>query len=131
MVSDTAALVVGIILAIIGFLILAGLIWKFIACSKRITAKVVKVEYDKDKGYWRGTYQHYPTFRYTVDAKEYIVKADTYTRNINKYKVGQEYEIHYNPKSPDEIRTSLMIPTFIISAVFFVFGGTLIYTYFL
>ncbi len=126
--SDTFFLIVGIILAILGALIFIASISRDVSCSRQMMAKVVKVERDGTR-HWKGTYPYYPTFSYLVNGQEYNIKSDTYTRSHTKYKVGQEVMIHYNPKSPEQIRLGVQISSYLFSIVLMGIGGVLIGIY--
>lgn len=126
--SDTFFLTVGIVLLVIGGLIFLAAVSNSISCSKKVTAKVVKVERDSTR-HWKGSYPHYPVVSFAVNGKEYTVKSSTYTRSRAKYKVGQEVVIRYNPKKPEEIQIGVDLSSYIVSAVLMGLGGTLIVVY--
>lgn len=127
---DTFFLIVGIVLAVLGGLIFAAALSNTRSCSQKVTATVVKVEWDNTR-HLRGTYPHYPVVAYTVGGKEYKVKSSTSTRISSKYKVGQEVVIRYNPQNPKEIQVGIGLSSYIVGAILFGFGATLIAVFFI
>lgn len=126
--SDTFFLIVGIVLALIGGLIFAAAVSNTRSCSRKLTGRVVRVEWDNTR-HWKGTYPHYPVVSYTVDGREYTVKSSTYTRVSTKYKVGQDVIIRYNPQKPDEIQVGIDLSSYIVGTIMLVVGAVLIGIY--
>lgn len=53
------------------------------------------------------------------------------TRNQNKYKIGGEVTIKYNPQKPEQFGTGAKVSTYMISMVFLAIGITFIVCCFL
>ncbi len=128
---DIAFLIVGIILTLfgIGYPILK--IKHRLSCSARITARVSKVQKSHETHHRGHSYRYYtPWFTFTVNGKEYTVKSDTETRLHQKYSVGKEFVIRYNPNNPEEIAVGISLLPYLCGVLFTAFGVTFIYCYF-
>lgn len=126
--SDTSCLVIGIVLVSLGVLLLGGTIGRNITCSQEVVAEVVDVIVDESR-HWKGTQAHYPVLTYVVNGKRYTVESEEYTRNMDKYKTGEETVIWCNPDHPEEIRLGVSIGAFLVGVVPVIIGGILIYVY--
>lgn len=124
-------LIFGIILVILGVIWVLSSLFHDFSCSKKVVAKIIRTERDS-KSYWRGSYKYYPVFSYTVEGKNYIIK-DKYsqTRNKNKYFVGKEAVLSYNPKSPEEFRNGIKLSMYFIGASIFLLGAFFSVLYFI
>lgn len=128
---DLFFLIVGILLSLLGILCFSGAIQNNKACSLSVTAKVIGMEKD-EHSYWRGTYRYFPTFSYTVNGKEYVIKDEfSATRSKSKYRVGGEIIIKCDPENPEEIKVGVKLSPYIIGIVFAAIGVLLIVCYFL
>lgn len=97
-------LVIGIILALLGLLLLIAFVLSNVRCKKATEATVVKLV-DK-KQYVRGRTVHLitPVFGYSVDSKEYTVKADFSVSSEKKFYVGKKVTVYLDPKHPEAVR---------------------------
>lgn len=125
---DAVPLFIGIVLVTFGMLLFCGTIGRNLSCHQEVIAKVTDVRVDETM-YWKGALPHYPSFTYIVDGVVYTVESKEYTRNMNKYIVGQKMIIWCNPNKPEEIRLGLSIGGIFVASVPILVGGILIYVY--
>lgn len=97
-------IIIGITLTMLGILLLISFLLSRIKCKTVTEAIVCKIIVKKR--YFRGrTIKEYtPVFEYSVNGKKYTYKADSSTRNSNKFFKGQTLNIYIDPKQPDAAR---------------------------
>lgn len=70
-------------------------------CTEEVIATCTKVvRIGSPKNYNRKTYRHY--FEYEYNNKKYEIRYGKGFTDKDKFKVGKEYTIYVNPKSPSE-----------------------------
>lgn len=99
-----------------GALVLLGL-WsikkaraKACRCSAVTTARIIRVDVDRERSDngKRNRLSYIPVIEYIAGEKKYTKSADVYSSDKNKYNVGDQIEVKYNPENPDEFMTSKM-----------------------
>lgn len=97
-------MIAGIVILTIGTLLIFAFLMSRIRCRTKTEAIVSKIIVKKR--YFRGrTLKDYtPVFEYSVNGKKYTYKADSSTRNSNKFFKGQTLNIYIDPKQPDAAR---------------------------
>ena len=108
---------VAIVITAIGVLILAAFIYTRTCCNTPIEATVSKIR--EQKHYYRGrtTWEYTPEFTYVVDGKKYTSKADSPTRDANRYEVGQKLRVFYDPRHPENTRVTGNLGFFAVGLV--------------
>lgn len=129
--SDTAFLIIGIIIALLGTLLAYFRVKHRISCSKKITATVRSVEKKSYERRGRTRYEYLPVFSYSVNGKNYTSKGGKTFWNKEKYKIGNEYEIRYDPNSPDKISNGISVFSLFCDFLLIAFGTVIIFCYFI
>ena len=101
----------------------------FARCTEEATATIVQLDqedqYDEDLGFKQ---YYYPVIEYTVNGEVYSGKSSS-GFDADKYKVGQQIKIFYNPNSKDEFiilkdKTSSILGVLgIVGGIIFLTGG--------
>lgn len=97
-------MIAGIVILTIGTLLIFAFLMSRIRCRTKTEAIVSKIIVKKR--YFRGsTLKDYtPVFEYSVNGKKYTYRADSSTRNPNKFFKGQNLNIFLDPKHPETAR---------------------------
>ncbi len=101
--SDTAFLVGGIVMTLLGGLSLFATISTIITCKCEVEAKITSLKY-REK-YWRGraSLQYTAELSYLVNGVSYEGKLVFSTPKSEFYRKGNQLKIRYNPKKPQMI----------------------------
>ncbi len=94
--------VVGLIILLIGIRILKWFNKYTKKCTKRVMAKISGGETFSMGMTSEVDNMTYFYYNFSVDGKEYNVKSK-YAISPNKYKIGSEVELLYNPENPEEV----------------------------
>lgn len=97
-------MIAGIVILTIGTLLIFAFLMSRIRCRTETEAIVSKIIVKKR--YFRGrTLKDYtPVFEYSVNGKKYTYKADSSTRNPNKFFKGQYLNVFLDPRHPETAR---------------------------
>ena len=97
-------MIAGIVILTIGTLLIFAFLMSRIRCRTKTEAIVSKIIVKKR--YFRGrTLKDYtPVFEYSVNGKKYTYRADSSTRNPNKFFKGQYLNIFLDPRHPETAR---------------------------
>ena len=97
-------MIIGIVLLVIGILLLFAFFMSRIRCKTETEAIVSKIIVKKRYFRGRTLKDHIPVFEYSVNGKKYTYKADSSTRDPNKFFTGQNLNIYIDPKHPEKAR---------------------------
>lgn len=128
---DLFFLIVGIILALAGFLSIAGIISDAASCRTAVNAEIVSVK--KHSTYYKGktTETYRPTYGYKYEGRDYTSQADEDFRDPEMGSVGKNVVIKINPRKPERVQKKKKAGTVVFGLILSAFGALLIYCYFL
>lgn len=122
-------IIIGVLFAIFGCLLLISFFISILTCRNRIEASVSKIE--KRPFYLRGSSLSFytPIFKYIIDNKTYIQKADVSTLNKNKFVLDKRIIIYVDKKNPKKMRINNNLNFLILGFVILVVGILIMYLY--
>lgn len=97
-------IVLGIALAVIGFLLLFAFAASRINCRTATEAVVIRVK--EKKRFYRGrtVYARTPVFSYAVNGKAYAAKTDRSYSDPKRFAVGQKITVYVDARHPEKVR---------------------------
>ena len=97
-------MIVGMILSVIGILLIVAFLMSRLRCRTLTRAAVSKIS--EQKRYYKGRVitDYIPVFEYSVNGKKYTYKADSSTRDPNRFYIGQELNLYIDAKHPETAR---------------------------
>ena len=97
-------MIAGIVVLTIGTLLIFAFLMSGIRCRTKTEAIVSKIIVKKRFFRGRTLKDYIPVFEYSVNGKKYTYRADSSTRNPNKFFKGQYLNIFLDPKHPETAR---------------------------